>query len=173
MPFELRPSPARRLRPEDDYLQSAWTGSVYPLAKQMGVAMVLPKISPQPYSHLAFEGYQHALEHGKANEYNFRIFEAFFQEEQDIGKVDVLSQLAADVGLGPDSFQRDLKTRKYQEAHQQALHHAYHEARISALWVMGHGPTRLDRGHLGESGVNCPSASHRLRSGAVKTILSR
>ncbi len=133
MPFELRPSPARRLRPEDDYLQSAWIGSVYPLAKQMGVAMVLPKISPQPYSHLAFEGYQHARERGKANEYNFRIFEAFFQEEKDIGKVDVLSKLAADVGLDSDSFQKDLETRKYQEAHQQALHHAYHEARISAV----------------------------------------
>jgi predicted DsbA family dithiol-disulfide isomerase len=133
MPFELRPSPARRLRPEDDYLQSAWTSSVYPLAKQMGVAMVLPKISPQPYSHLAFEGYQHALEHGKANEYNFRVFEAFFQEERDIGEVDVLSKLAADVGLDSDSFQKDLETRKYQEVHQQALQHAYHEARISAV----------------------------------------
>lgn len=133
MPFELRPSPARRLRPEDDYLQSAWTGSVYPLAKQMGVAMVLPKISPQPYSHLAFEGYQHALEHGKANAYNFRVFEAFFQEEKDIGNLDVLSQLAVEVGLDPDSFQRDLETRKYQEAHQQALYHANHEARISAV----------------------------------------
>ena len=133
MPFELRPSPARRLRPEDDYLQSAWTGSVYPLAKQMGVAMVLPRISPQPYSHLAFEGYQHALEHGKANAYNFRVFEAFFQEEKDIGETEVLSQLAADIGLDPDSFQKDLDARKYREVHQQALHHAYHEARISAV----------------------------------------
>ena len=133
MPFELRPSPARRLRPEDDYLQNAWTGSVYPLAKQMGVAMVLPRISPQPYSHLAFEGYQHARERGKANEYNLRIFEAFFQEEQDIGEIDVLSHLAGEVGLDPDSFRKDLEARKYQEAHQQALQHAYHEARISAV----------------------------------------
>ncbi len=133
MPFELRPSPARRLRPEDDYLQNAWVGSVYPMAKQLGVAMVLPKISPQPYSHLAFEGYQHALEHGKANEYNLRVFEAFFQEERDIGQVDVLSMLAADVGLDSNSFQKDLETRKYQEAHQQAHHHAYQEARISAV----------------------------------------
>jgi predicted DsbA family dithiol-disulfide isomerase len=99
----------------------------------MGVAMVLPKISPQPYSHLAFERYQHALEHGKANEYNFRVFEAFFQEERDIGEVDVLSKLAADVDLDSDSFQKDLETRKYQEVHQQALQHAYHEARISGV----------------------------------------
>ncbi len=133
MPFELRPSPAPRLRPEDDYLQNAWTGSVYPMAKQMGVAMILPRISPQPYSHLAFEGYQHAREHGKANQYNLRIFEAFFQEEKDIGKVEVLSELAAEVGLDLDSFEQDLEARKYQEAHKQALHHAYHEARISAV----------------------------------------
>lgn len=52
--------------------------SVYPLARKMGVEIKLPSISPQPYTHLAFEGYQYAKEHGLANEYNDRVLRAFF-----------------------------------------------------------------------------------------------
>lgn len=83
MPFELRPLPQPTLKPEGDYLQTVWRQSVYPLAKQMGVEIKLPSISPQSFTHLAFEGYQYAREYSKANKYNDRILRAFFQEDQD------------------------------------------------------------------------------------------
>jgi predicted DsbA family dithiol-disulfide isomerase len=51
----------------------------------MGVPIKMPKVSPQPHTHLAFEGYQYAKEYGKGNEYNHRVLEAFFVEGQDIG----------------------------------------------------------------------------------------
>ena len=44
MPFELRP--------EGDYLQRAWRQSVYPIARQMGVPIKLPTVSP-PQGELA------------------------------------------------------------------------------------------------------------------------
>src|SRR5258707_5098107 len=72
MPFELRPEPKPTLRPEGESLQRAWSQSVYPIARRMGVPIVLPPVSPQPHTHLAFEGYQYAREHGKGNEYNHR-----------------------------------------------------------------------------------------------------
>ena len=77
MPFELRPEPHPTLRPEGDYLRRAWSQSVYPIARQMGVPINLPPVSPQPHTHLAFEGYQYAREHGKGNDYNHRVLEAF------------------------------------------------------------------------------------------------
>ena len=80
MPFELRPHPTETLRPEGEYLQRAWSQSVYPLARRMSVPIILPKVSPQPHTHLAFEGYQFAREHGRGNEYNHRVLAAFFQE---------------------------------------------------------------------------------------------
>src|SRR3954454_7467673 len=80
MPFELRPEPHPTLRPEGDYLQKAWSQSVYPIARHMGVPITLPVVSPQPYTHLAFEGYQYAKEHGRGNGYNQRLLEAFFVE---------------------------------------------------------------------------------------------
>jgi predicted DsbA family dithiol-disulfide isomerase len=133
MPFELRPFPHPTLRPEGEYLRRAWEQSVYPMAEQMGVAITLPAVSPQPYTHLAFEGYQFARTHGKANAYNHRVLEAFFRDSLDIGKVEVLSQLAGEVGLDVQAFDAALASRKYREAHQQALRHAQHEMGVSGV----------------------------------------
>jgi predicted DsbA family dithiol-disulfide isomerase len=139
MPFELRPEPHPTLRPEGDYLQWAWQQSVYPLARQMGVPISLPPVSPQPHTHLAFEGFQYAKEHGKGNAYNHRVLKAFFVEGQDIGQIDVLTRLAGEVGLNEKDFEEALRTRKYREAHQQALRHAYEEAGVTGvpMFVVG------------------------------------
>ena len=128
MPFELRPYPNETLRPEGDYLQRAWTNSVYSIARQMGVPIKLPTVSPQPYTHLAFEGFQYAKEHGKGSEYNHRVLTAFFVENQDIGDIGALTKLAGEVGLDEKAFGEALNGRKYREAHQRALRHAYEEA---------------------------------------------
>jgi predicted DsbA family dithiol-disulfide isomerase len=143
MPFELRPYPNETLRPEGDYLQNTWKQSVYPMAEQMGVHIVLPNVSPQPYTHLAFEGYQYAKEKGKGNEYNDRMFRAFFQEEQDIGDIDVLTKLAGEIGLDEKEYREALETRKYKEAHKKALEHAYNEAKIQAVPTFVIGETKV------------------------------
>jgi predicted DsbA family dithiol-disulfide isomerase len=139
MPFELRPEPHETLRPEGDYLRRAWQQSVYPLARRMGVPIKLPDVSPQPHTHLAFEGYQFAREHGRGNEYNRRVLEAFFVEGRDIGDIGVLTKLADEVGLDRAAFETALRNRTYREAHQEALRHAYEEAGVTGvpLFVIG------------------------------------
>lgn len=139
MPFELRPVPQPTLRPEGDYLQRAWSQSVFPTADRMGVPIVLPEVSPQPHTHLAFEGYQYAREHGKGNDYNVRVLEAFFRDGRDIGDVGVLTKLAGEVGLDVNGFEDALRTRKYREAHHQALRHSYEEAGVGGvpMFVIG------------------------------------
>ncbi len=139
MPFELRPEPHPTLRPEGDYLQRAWQQSVYPIAARMGIPIKLPTVSPQPHTHLAFEGFQYAKEHGKGNDYNHRVLRAFFVESQDIGDIGVLTRLAGEIGLNAKEFEETLRTRKYREAHQRALHHAYQEAGVSGvpMFVIG------------------------------------
>ena len=132
MPFELRPYPTPTLRPEGEYLQQAWSQSVYPLAAKMGVEIKLPTVSPQPHTHLAFEGFQFAKEHGQGNEYNHRIVWAFFQEDRDIGQIDVLTRLTGEIGLDDREFRRALETRKYQKTHQRALRYA-HDMGITAV----------------------------------------
>ncbi|SEM54172.1 Predicted dithiol-disulfide isomerase, DsbA family [Mesobacillus persicus] len=143
MPFELRPYPTETLKPEGNYLQSAWKNSIYPMAEQMGVKIGLPTVSPQPYTHLAFEGYQYAKANGKGNEYNHRMFTAFFQESQDIGDIEVLTKLAGELGLNIEEYRQVLETRKYKEVHEMALEHAYSEAKIKAVPTFVIGDTVL------------------------------
>lgn len=124
-PFELRPDPHPTLRPEGDYLQRAWRQSVYPLARRMGVEIRLPPVSPQPHTHLAWEGFQFARERGRGTEYNHRVLEAFFVEGRDVGRPDVLAGLAGEVGLDPAAFRAALDARQYRAAHESALRRAH------------------------------------------------
>jgi predicted DsbA family dithiol-disulfide isomerase len=133
MPFELHPYPEETLKPEERYLEEGWAKNVYPTAERYGVKIVLPRVSPQPHTQLAFEGFQYAKEHGKGIEYNRRMFQAFFQEEQDIGNLDLLTKLAGEIGLNENEYKEVLETGKYREVHRQALIHAYHEADITAV----------------------------------------
>jgi predicted DsbA family dithiol-disulfide isomerase len=88
---------------------------------------------------LAFEGFQFAKEHGKGNEYNHRVLTGFFLESQDIGDIGVLTKLADEVGLDEKEFEEALRSRKYREAHQRALRHAYEEAGVTGvpMFVIG------------------------------------
>ena len=78
-------------------------------------------------------------DHGKGNDYNHRVLQAFFVEGQDIGQIDVLTRLAGEVGLNEKEFEKALRTRKYRQAHQQALRHAYEEAGVTGvpMFVIG------------------------------------
>jgi predicted DsbA family dithiol-disulfide isomerase len=133
MPFELRPYPTPTLKPEGDYLQTAWQRSVYPLAQRLGVHIVLPRVAPQPYTRLAFEGSLIANKEGKAREYNHRLFTAFFQDELDIGDVNVLAALAEEIGLDRERYEKDLVAGTYQEACGELLRRATEDVGVSAV----------------------------------------
>ncbi|MET9961900.1 DsbA family oxidoreductase [Streptomyces sp. NPDC006326] len=140
MPFELRPHPTPTLRPEDEYLPAIWERAVYPMARRMGVDITLPTVSPQPYTRLAFEGYQYAAEHGKAAEYTPRMLRAFFQENRDIGRPDVLADIAAELGLDAAAFTRALEDGTYTAAHQEALRTAQaYRITVAPTIIIGDG----------------------------------
>ncbi|REK75258.1 DsbA family oxidoreductase [Paenibacillus paeoniae] len=139
LPFELRPYPTPTLRPEDGYMQTSWREKVSPIAEQLGVPIHMPTISPQPYTHLAFEGYQFAKQAGIGETYHSRMYKAFFQDGLDIGDISVLTELAEELGLDGRAYQEALEAGTYREAHKGALHHALYEAHITAAptYVIG------------------------------------
>lgn len=143
MPFELRPEPTPTLRPEQDYLQTAWAKSVYPMAHRMGIEIVLPSVSPQPYSRLAFEGSLVAQKQGKDREYNHAVFRAFFQEDKDIGQLAVLCDIAAAVGLHESEFATALESGTHRDEHAQLLRHAVEDAGITSVPTTFVGNTPL------------------------------
>ncbi|GAA2289083.1 DsbA family protein [Nonomuraea roseoviolacea subsp. roseoviolacea] len=143
MPFELRPEPTPTLRPEGDYLRGIWSRVVYPMARRMGVDIRLPDVSPQPYTRLAFEGYQFAKEHGLADAYNDRLLRAFFEDGADIGDLDVLERLADELGLPAADYRAALERGTYAEAHAAALAEAAAH-RISVVPTLLVGDARIE-----------------------------
>lgn len=91
---------------------------MYPMASQLGVPIQLPTVSPQPYTDTAFEVYQFARTHGKGNEFIEAGLRAFFQQDRDIGKADVLADIAAHVGLDKEEVKKVLEERTYKEIHE-------------------------------------------------------
>ncbi|MET9336686.1 DsbA family protein [Nonomuraea sp. NPDC003804] len=143
MPFELRPEPAPTLRPEGDYLRSIWSQVVYPMARTMGVDIRLPDVSPQPYTRLAFEGYQFAKEHGLAEAYNDRLLRAFFEDGADIGDLAVLERLADELTLPAADYRAALEQGSYAGAHAAALAEAA-AYRISVVPTLLVGDARIE-----------------------------
>jgi len=144
MPFELHPAPTPTRRPEDNYLQTAWKERIYPMAEKLGVYMKLPTVSPYPYTNLAFQGLEFAKDHGKADEYNDAVFRAFFQQSRDIGRIDVLADIAKEVGLDPEQFRAALEQGTYRDRVQQLLRTAYEQVGVTAVPTMIIGRQRLE-----------------------------
>ncbi|WP_327354435.1 DsbA family oxidoreductase [Streptomyces sp. NBC_01304] len=143
MPFELRPHPQPTLRPEDEYLPAIWERAVYPMARRLGVDITLPEVSPQPYTALAFEGYQYAAERDLGTAYTRRMFRAFFQENQDLGQIDVLAALAGEIGLDEAGFRAALVDGSYRAKHQDALREAAAH-QVQAVPTILIGDTRIE-----------------------------
>lgn len=143
-PFELRPYPVPTLRVEDDYLPRVWRTSVYPMAERLGVRIVLPRISPQPRTRLAFELFAMAEEQDLGHPFSMRVFRAFFQEERNIGDTEVLVELAAEVGLDPAAAREALDTGKYEQTHRDALRHAIEDIGVSVVPTILIGNQRLE-----------------------------
>ena len=101
--FELRPHPVPTLDPNGEYLTGIWQEHVYPLAEKMGFTMKLPSV--QPRTRLAHAAAKWAADHGKFNAFNHALFRAFFQDDHDIGKLEILMQIAEKIGLNPNDLE--------------------------------------------------------------------
>jgi predicted DsbA family dithiol-disulfide isomerase len=111
--YELRPDPVPTLDPRGEYLQGAWTSSVYPLARKLGRPMKLPPL--QPRSRLAHEATQWAVAQDRSDDYRRAVFRAFFERGEDIGDPEVLVALAAGLDLDGESLCRALDRHEHRD----------------------------------------------------------
>lgn len=66
-------------------------------------------------SHLALQATEYAQDHGKFHELNEAIFRANFTDGKNIGDLDVLLQLAEEVGLNKEGLRTALQAGTYEE----------------------------------------------------------
>lgn len=112
--FELRPDPVPTLDPNGEYLHRVWGSSVYPMAERLKMPIRLPPV--QPRSRLAHAAAHWARTQQRFDDYNVAVFRAFFERGEDIGRIDVLTMLAAGLGLDPELLRGALKRRDFEKS---------------------------------------------------------
>ncbi|NLG63821.1 MAG: hypothetical protein GX539_16405, partial [Candidatus Cloacimonetes bacterium] len=96
-PFELRPKPTPLPDMDAPYFREGWERSVLPIAAELGVTgMKRPTLATR--TRKAHEAAAFAREHGAGAAMHRAIYEAYFLEQRDIGRVDVLVEIGASVG---------------------------------------------------------------------------
>lgn len=114
--YELRPG----IPPEGISRAEASKGRVYPpgylenlrnLALESGIDMKRPAIVPN--TRKAHEATEFAREHGKTWEVHRALFHAYFEEERNIGDLDVLCEVVAGVGVDGDELRAALAEGRY------------------------------------------------------------
>lgn len=146
IPFELIQEPDERIDTyHDPVRKEKWANTLVPMAKSLGIDMKLPpKVIPRPYTRLAFEGYHFAHEHGRGEEYNSRIFSAYFTEEQDIGDLEILCGLAEEVGLDSCAFRQALLDGTYTELERNLVAYARDTLQVRSIPTIFFGDQRVE-----------------------------
>ncbi|MDR5906785.1 DsbA family oxidoreductase [Franzmannia qiaohouensis] len=113
--FELRPAPAPTLDPDGDYLHDIWSRAVYPMAKERGMTLRLPRL--QPRSRLAHEASAWAADQSREAAATLRhaLFRGFFEDSLDLADGEALCATAGSLGLDSDGLRQALDEGRYRQ----------------------------------------------------------
>jgi predicted DsbA family dithiol-disulfide isomerase len=97
--FELRPVGTPLPAPDEPWLREEWQRVVQPLADRLGVPMRLPSFATR--TRKAHEAVAYAREAGAFPAMHEAVYRAWWRHGRDIGRIDVLMEIGASVGLDP------------------------------------------------------------------------
>jgi predicted DsbA family dithiol-disulfide isomerase len=110
VPSEVCPPPAPLVDPDGPWWTARWTMAEH-IAGERGRTLVEPRILP--WTRKAHELVLHARQHGMDAQVHAAIFQAIFGRGDDIGRVDVLVELAGTVGLNRQEAKVVLDVDRY------------------------------------------------------------
>jgi predicted DsbA family dithiol-disulfide isomerase len=109
--LELRPPPTRLTLIDDPALAPRWKRA-REVADTLGVELTPPKLVP--WSRKALELHLHAYEYDLAGVVRREIFEGYFVRGVDIGRIDVLVEIARSAGLDATEAKAVLDVDRFQ-----------------------------------------------------------
>lgn len=95
--FELRPAGTVLPHIGAGWLEEVWTRSVEPLAAAMRVVLERPKLMTR--TRKAHEAASYARSEGLYAEMHAALYAAYWQDGRDIGRIDVLTDVARETGV--------------------------------------------------------------------------
>lgn len=113
-PFELYPDlPPRGARPRNPaFFRRKTQYDIDEMARELGLTIHVPD-DWVTNSRLALEGSLFARDAGRFDAYHRAIFAAFFQQRRNIGDLDVVAAIGAEVGLDAAALREALQTHRY------------------------------------------------------------
>ena len=130
-PHELTPEDRPPVDTWNDERRRAGYQRLVEPCRKLDMPMKLPPyVIPRPYTRLAFEGWFFAEAQGKGHAYADAAYKAYFYEEQDIGKLEVLTAMAEKIGLDPVAFTAALEQGTYTQAQKEAADYSRNELKV-------------------------------------------
>jgi predicted DsbA family dithiol-disulfide isomerase len=112
--YELRPAPYPLESPGADPAKVAgWERGVAPAAKALGITMQMPTFGVR--TRKAHEAARLARVLGRERPMRDALFAAYFAEGRDIGRIDVLTRIAGEVGLDITEMKVTLDIDQYSD----------------------------------------------------------
>lgn len=109
--FETRPPPTTMVSRDDPALDDLWS-EAHAIAAELEITLNPPPLVP--WTRKAHELVLHAERSGLGPQLRRSIFEGYFMEGLDIGRVDVLVELARATGLDPTEAKAVLDVDRFQ-----------------------------------------------------------
>lgn len=108
--YELYPAPLPAPSPAGE---PGWHEAVAPLAAELGITISVP--SYRPRTAKAHEAAYFAAERGLATPLRRALFTAYWSEQVDIGRIDVITRTAAEVGIDAEELRIALDIDMHRE----------------------------------------------------------
>lgn len=115
--FELRPEGKSGRSPEEEeryrqMIEQKWPDTIE-MGRQYGVEMKTHQwgVNTRP----AHEGAKYAEVHGTGDAYHWAIFRAYFEDGRDLGDIDVLVDIAEEIGLDTEEFRQAIEENRYRD----------------------------------------------------------
>ena len=116
--FQIHPEWPADGMPASDYRRgmdlearrALWT-NIQTMAERTGFTMKPPEVLAN--SRLALEAAEFAKEYGKGEEFEERVYRAYFNEDLDIGRAGVIGDLATEVGIDRNQLNAAIESKRY------------------------------------------------------------
>ncbi|MGL4641553.1 MAG: DsbA family oxidoreductase, partial [Cetobacterium sp.] len=86
-------------------------------AESENILINFPTVNPKPRTALAFEGLYTAEKYNKGIEYIRGVLDAYWLHNRDIGNINVLTDVAKNLGIPENEFSESLSSGEFKEQH--------------------------------------------------------
>lgn len=115
LPYELHPISAEPIYMTEDR-RTYFEEKIKNWAESEGIVVNFPKVNPIPRTNLAFQGMYFAKKYNLISEYIRGVMEAYWIRNEDIGSIDLLTNIAKNIDLNSTLFKNALLNGEYEEA---------------------------------------------------------